>query len=190
MVRGISSAVDGASEQDRESLSTTINANPMLIMGWVEGIVTDLRTGEPMEATVRANGQPYFITTDPQTGYYKLWLDQGTYSIEVSETAYISQTVEVEIIAQQGTTQNFALLLDAPWLQSSPDSVEATLQAGDVITRALTITNIGSKALSYIGLLSVSDDFSGESGLWDIRGDAYRDVTNEYVVLTRPDTHQ
>ena len=33
---------------------------------------------------------------------------------------------------------------------------------------------------------TISDDFSGDSGLWNYRGNAYRDAANQYVVLTRP----
>ncbi len=60
-------------------------------MGWVEGVVTDLRTGEPVQASLITVGQPYSTTSDAETGYYQLWLEHGGYTLQASSDGYINR---------------------------------------------------------------------------------------------------
>jgi hypothetical protein len=136
-------------------------------MGWVEGTVTDAWTGAPLTATVIAQGQPYTITTQPD-GTYKLWLDAGSYTLQASAAGYVTQTAVVSITAQQGITQNFALELNVPRLEVSPESLQVTHQVGEVTTRVLAITNDGPAPLDFeissgsgVSFLAVSTELYG-----------------------------
>jgi YVTN family beta-propeller protein len=126
-----------------------MTVEPTANMGWVEGTVTDTGTGNPLEATIIALGQPYTVTTNPDTGAYIFWLDEGSYTLQVTAEGYVPETAEVEIVAQQGTTQDFALVLDVPVLQVSPDGLEVTHEVGDVTTEWMTITNAGPADLTF-----------------------------------------
>ena len=128
-------------------ISLTITPNPN--MGWVEGVVTDQRTGEPMEASIHAQGQPYTVTSDADTGAYLMWLVTGVYTLEASEAGYVTQASQVVIISGTGTTQNFALMLDAPWLQYDPQEFNVTAEIDQVISRTLTLTNTGAEDLEF-----------------------------------------
>ncbi len=130
-------------------IPVTMTVEPTQHMGWVEGIITDLRTGEPLEATIVAEGQPYTVTSDIETGYYKLWLEPGLYNFQVSAAGYIGQTAPVRVRNRHGVTQDFALMLDAPWLGYSPGSLESTQEMGQVETQTLTLSNTGAALLEF-----------------------------------------
>jgi YVTN family beta-propeller protein len=131
------------------SVPTTMTVLPTANMGWVEGTVTDASTGDPLEAAIVALGQPYTVTADPATGIYKLWLDAGSYTIQVTAEDYVSETAVVSITAQQGATKDFGLVLNVPVLDVSPESLEVTHYVGDVTTRTMTITNNGPAPLTF-----------------------------------------
>jgi YVTN family beta-propeller protein len=130
------------------SVPVTMTVNPTANMGWVEGTVTDVATGAPLTATIVALGQPYTVTTKPD-GTYKLWLDANSYTIQATAEGYVTGTAVVNIVAQQGVTQNFALELNVPRLEVSPESLQVTHQVGEVTTRVLTITNAGPAPLDF-----------------------------------------
>jgi YVTN family beta-propeller protein len=148
------------------SIPVTMTVEPTANMGWVEGTVTDARTGDPLEATIIALGQPYTITVDPETGSYTFWLDEGSYTLQVAAEGYVTQTTAVNIVAQQGTTEDFALVQNVPVLRVSPPSMHVTHDSGDVTTRTLTISNDGPAPMDFsIGIGSVPGgaalDFDG-----------------------------
>jgi len=131
------------------SIPITMTALPTTNMGWVEGTITDVDTGEPLAATVIALGQPYTVTTDPGTGTYKLWLDAGSYTLQAAATGYVSATTAVDIVAQQGTSQDLALERYVPRIGISPLDVESIQAANAQATKIMTITNAGPKELAF-----------------------------------------
>jgi hypothetical protein len=131
------------------SIPVNMTLQPTANMGWVEGTVTDAHTSEPLEATIIAQGQPYTITTDSDTGSYKLWLDAGDYTLQVAASEYATETEVVNITAQQGTTKDLALLLNLPVLEVTEDNLAVTHQFGDVTMQTLTITNEGPAPLTF-----------------------------------------
>jgi DNA-binding beta-propeller fold protein YncE len=130
-------------------LPVTMTVQPTANMGWVEGIITDAGTGSPLEATIIAQGQPYTITSDADTGHYQLWLDAGNYTLQVSADGYVAETQTVNIVAQQGTTQDFDLVLNVPVLNITHEDMSVAQDVGQTTTRALTITNDGPASLSF-----------------------------------------
>jgi hypothetical protein len=87
----------------------TITVLPTANMGWVEGTVTDAKTGDPLEATISALGQPYAITPDLDTGSYVFWLDEGRYTLQAAAGGYVTERAVVDVVAQQGTRHDFTL---------------------------------------------------------------------------------
>ncbi|MBN1660144.1 MAG: carboxypeptidase regulatory-like domain-containing protein [Anaerolineae bacterium] len=150
------------------SLPVTMAVLPTADMGWVEGTVTDQDGGAPLEAVVEAPGQPYEVHTDPATGYYKLWLVEGSYTVRASASGYVSGTATVEIVAGQGTAQDWALVLNVPVLQVTGPSLEASQEVGQVTVHTLTVANLGPAEM-YVELHTGGDDgFMLESVLEDL----------------------
>lgn len=127
----------------------TMTVQPTANMGWVEGTITDAGTGLPLQATIIAQGQPYTVTSNPATGYYILWLDAGTYTLQVSATGYVTETQSVNIVAQQGTTQDFDLVLNVPVIEVTHEDMAVALDVGMATSRAFTITNDGPALLAF-----------------------------------------
>ena len=115
----------------------TMTVEPSPTMGWVEGLITDMRTGEPMEATIIAQGQPFTVTSAADTGKYLLWLEPGSYTLEVSAAGYIPQTGQVEINTNMGSLQDFGVLRDAAWMQYIPEKFEITVGVNQLLTQTL-----------------------------------------------------
>jgi N-acetylneuraminic acid mutarotase len=88
------------------NVPVTLTIDPTADMGWVEGAVTDAQTGLPLTATIELQG--VYSTTAQST--YKIWATAGAYSMTVGAVGYVTQTVGVNITAQQGLTQNLALV--------------------------------------------------------------------------------
>lgn len=130
-------------------LPVTMTVQPTANMGWVEGTITDAGTGLPLQATLIAQGQPYTITSDANTGYYQLWLDAGSYTLQVSANGYVTETQSVNIVAQQGIIQDFDLVLNVPVIEVSHDDMNVAQDVGQMTTRALTITNAGPALLEF-----------------------------------------
>ena len=119
---------------------------PTASMGHLVGTVTSNRPGGPLEAQIlieASGGLSWTLSTDPATGHYGYWLDQGTYTVTASASGYVAETAVVQVTAQQTTTQDFELELLAPWAVVSPESLEQTLSMGQQATQTLTIANEG-----------------------------------------------
>jgi hypothetical protein len=96
--------------------------------GFVDGYVTDLNTGDPIEgAAVTANAgqldQQINATTDP-TGYYTMTLAVGTYELIASKNGYSSQTFSVEIVKDLTVQQDFQLQWIGSWIQGPEDPTD------------------------------------------------------------------
>lgn len=130
------------------TLPISMTVAPTASMGWVEGYITDNRFGTPLAAVITAQGQPYTITT-ASDGYYKLWLEAGNYTLQVTADGYVSQTLPLLITAQQGVLQDVALVEDVPVFSLTPSSIDVTLLAGDVITAEMALYNDGPSALTF-----------------------------------------
>ncbi|MFC1879398.1 LamG-like jellyroll fold domain-containing protein [Chloroflexota bacterium] len=130
-------------------IPVTMAVSPIPGMGWVEGTVKDLRTGEPLEAILTATGQPDSVISNPQNGSYNFWLMPGSYELSVSAPGYIAQNQTVRIYGSHATTQNFVLKSNSPWMSIDPDSFSIMQIAGTVATHTLTISNTGNSLLTF-----------------------------------------
>lgn len=117
---------------------------PSATVGLLEGVVTSDRPGGPLEAEILIDdgaGVTWTLTTDPATGYYSYWLDEGSYDVTASAAGYVSETATVGIVGTQTTIQDFELDLDAPQVGVDPLSMEETLVMGETTSQMLTIYN-------------------------------------------------
>jgi len=126
----------------------TLALAPSPAMGRLSGAVTDTRTGEPVAATLTTpDGQT--AHADPATGEYVLWLEAGTWTLELAATGYLTATETATITAQTAVTRSFTLRPDAPELGLPFLSMNATLTCGQAATPMLLIANTGSQPLTF-----------------------------------------
>lgn len=131
------------------TLPVSMTVQPTANVGWVEGTITDAGTGLPLQATIIAQGQPYTITSDAGTGHYQLWLDAGSYTLQVSANGYVTETQSINIVAQQGVTQDFDLVLNVPVIEVTHEDMAVAQDVGQATSRVLTITNAGPALLAF-----------------------------------------
>jgi hypothetical protein len=127
---------------------------PAQDMGKVEGYVLDNCTGEPVEATLEiAGGDPITQTvSDPDTGYYAVWLVEGSYDGVFSADGYLDYDATLDVTAGQTTTLNVDLVPDRPCISVEPDMLEVWVVTGTLVyTHAdgLDITNDGGQDLEF-----------------------------------------
>lgn len=95
-------------------------------LGSIEGYVTDIETGDPLDATVSLVGGNRSSSTDT-TGFYKLpCKDDTTYTVEASSYGYRTQQQETYVPPDSSSQLDFALETALPgflegWVRSALD---------------------------------------------------------------------
>jgi subtilisin family serine protease len=91
-------------------VTTTLDvALDALPTGTLQGIVQEMGTGLPLQATLYVPGAPPSVTSDPGSGAYNLVLPAGTHTIRAEATAHRYVTATVTIWDGVTTYQDFAL---------------------------------------------------------------------------------
>ncbi|MGH2651401.1 MAG: carboxypeptidase-like regulatory domain-containing protein, partial [Actinomycetota bacterium] len=115
--------------------------------GSVEGTVTDVNDGLPIEgATVTADPSGRAATTDVD-GDYQLQLRPGTYSLTASSGTYTPMTTAVSIVDGGVVTASFPLR--APVAGVAPTELSAEVALGGTATETITLENTGSAPLDW-----------------------------------------
>jgi uncharacterized repeat protein (TIGR01451 family) len=117
----------------------------LLPKGLLYGYVTDVETGAPLAATVTSPGAGS-ADTDPATGYYTLYLGQGTHDIVVQASNYASQTASVDIISGEELPRDFQLIAA---LALAPRPLDATVELFGNLDLTTVITNRTAAAYDY-----------------------------------------
>ena len=97
--------------------------------GFLEGYVTELDTGDPIEgASVSVNtgltvDQQINAATDP-SGYYSMTLPVGTYDVTASKYGYSAQTFSVGIVKDTIKQQDFELQWIGTWVAGPADPTD------------------------------------------------------------------
>jgi N-acetylneuraminic acid mutarotase len=118
--------------------------------GFVEGHVMDdndhLGIGG---ATVKAlqNGNVVRQTSTDPSGFYRMQLPIGNYTIEASKTNYETGSADVTILLDQTVTQNFSLR--TPRGEVNPTSLEFVVQRNETQTKTLTLSNTGGLPMTW-----------------------------------------
>jgi subtilisin family serine protease/PKD repeat protein len=138
---------------------TTMTVSSLAGWGKLMGAVTGLghcdAPGAPLDkATVfvqSGTGLTWTLTTNV-SGTYALWMDKANSPLTVtaSHSGYLTGTAMGAIVtAQNTTTQDFSLRLDAPCLTANPNSMAVTLTSGLSVTLPLTLTNTGAGTTTF-----------------------------------------
>jgi len=145
------------------SLPVTLTVQPASTQGLLTGVVSTTGSCDVNRAPL-AGAQLYFTgfdgftrsTTADRDGAYRYWLDQTHSPYTVTATALDHAPWEqataavVSISGGLTSTQSFTLRLQQPCLSWSPAAVMAELEAGQSISRQVTITNSGALPLNVM----------------------------------------
>jgi len=112
--------------------------------GTIAGTVTALGTGNPISgATVTIDGGP--TTTTGATGEYAFEIGEGTYTVEVSASGYVSaSTPNVEVVGGEVTTVDFELEVSSTMTTDYPSAATPVAipdQSPSGAAKTLTITD-------------------------------------------------
>ncbi|MCK9212298.1 MAG: carboxypeptidase regulatory-like domain-containing protein [Ignavibacteriaceae bacterium] len=90
--------------------ATNVNFEIKKVTGGIQGTITDSRTGKPVpNARIYASGTDYRNIFSNDSGYYRMNLMDGVYSLQVSSNLYYPYGMNNIIVAGGMTTKNFAL---------------------------------------------------------------------------------
>ena len=118
--------------------------------GFAEGHVTDANDNNAIGgATVKAlqNGNVVRQTSTDASGFYRMQLAVGDYTIEASKTNYETGSADVTIAEDQTVTQDFSLR--TPRGEVDPTSLEFVLQVNETQTKTLRLSNTGSLPMTW-----------------------------------------
>ena len=118
--------------------------------GFVEGNVTDANDGLGVGgATVKAlqNGNVVRQTSTDPSGFYRMMLPVGDYTIEASKTNYETGSADVTIAEDETVTQDFSLR--TPRGEVTPTSLEFVVQRNETQTKTLTLSNTGGLPMTW-----------------------------------------
>jgi N-acetylneuraminic acid mutarotase len=118
--------------------------------GFAEGHVTDANDNLPIGgASVKAlqNGNVVRQTSTDASGFYRLQLPVGDYTIEASKTNYETGSADVTILEDQTVTQDFSLR--TPRGEVDPTSLEFVVQRNQTDTKTLTLSNTGGLPMTW-----------------------------------------
>ena len=146
-------------------VTTTVDlALTVIVYGAIEGTVTDVDTGNPIEGAAVTDGTRQ-ATTDA-TGYYSMTdVPEGTYTVVASATGYEDASWEAAVTGGATSTANFSL--------------QAVTQATSVIVDSVTYATEGGKNQDKHLLITVAlvDDLGSVVSGASVSIDLYRDGT-------------
>jgi hypothetical protein len=118
--------------------------------GFVQGHVTDANDHAALGgASVKAlqGGNVVRETSTDGSGFYRMQLPVGDYTIEASKTNYETGSADVTVAEDATVTQDFALR--TPRGEVSPTSLEIIAPPDQIRTRTLTLRNTGSLPMTW-----------------------------------------
>jgi N-acetylneuraminic acid mutarotase len=100
-------------------------------------------------AVVKAiqNGNTVRQTSTDSSGFYRMQLPVGDYTIEASKTNYETGSADVSIAEDQTVTQDFSLR--TPRGEVNPTSLEFVVQRNETQTKTLTLSNTGGLPMTW-----------------------------------------
>jgi len=118
--------------------------------GFVQGNVTDANDSLAIGgAKVRAlqNGNVVRQTTTDGSGFYRMQLPVGSYTIDASKANYETGSADVTVTEDGTTVQDFSLR--TPRGEVSPTSLDLVVEPGGTVTKTLTLSNTGGLSMTW-----------------------------------------
>ncbi len=101
----------------------------------VNGLVTDLATGQPLNAKVTIQGHDNnnsFVFADPQTGFYQRLLEAGTYNLTFTAPGHYPVTINGVSVSRYNTT-TVNVQMDAGALAADFTASANTISVGSTV---------------------------------------------------------
>lgn len=116
--------------------------------GFLQGSVSDARSGQPVAASVQAVGDNGVNGTTSGSDY-ALSLPAGVYAVTASANGYLAETAVVAIAQGITTTADFTLTPIFGELTYAPELITVTVPWGGALTETFTISNSGTGPLTF-----------------------------------------
>lgn len=122
----------------------------------LQGVITDVMSGEPLAAQIALVGTEYLAESDPLTGQFALDVCDGTYEVRVDAPYYRQQTRTVTVIGGM-VDEDFALervpctlLVDDDGEQMYEAYYQTALTANDSEYDLWRVSQVGSPSLEVL----------------------------------------
>ena len=114
--------------------------------GYIDGIVTELSSGDPIQGATVTGGNATDVTDD--TGYYLLELIPGTFSVTASAQYHTPVTIDNVVVVESETT-TVDIALPTPMIDADTSQIQMQVDSGQVVTVTRNIANTGDGDLDY-----------------------------------------
>ncbi len=141
-------------EDERAILFTT---NVAQITGMIEGTVTDIRTGDPIEGVEVHNPNYLYVAITDDVGYF--YIDEvviGTHELACEVQCY-NDFWGMEITVAEDETTTVEIELRHPEIALDPGEIDVELFPDEQTTTGLNLTNPGEGILSYSAYVYFQD---------------------------------
>ncbi|MDP8208618.1 MAG: C25 family cysteine peptidase [Candidatus Electryonea clarkiae] len=140
-----------------DGLAILWTTNVALIIGTLEGTVTDAATGDPMAGVhVQAFNPMYEAETDENGHFIFEEMVTGEHGVNFTFDCFTDTFVtQITIAEDETTTVNMGMI--HPEFALDQDSIFQELQPDEVIHHPLTLTNLGNGPLTYSGRIYIAD---------------------------------
>ncbi|MCF8367628.1 MAG: carboxypeptidase regulatory-like domain-containing protein [Bacteroidales bacterium] len=159
--------------------------------GELEGTVTELATGNPIEGAEIDVAGLYMTTTGSDGYYYFEEVFTGTWDVTCTANGYSPATASVLIEEGVLTVQDFAL--GAPELVVDPLIVEIELEPNQMGTETVNISNDGNATVGWSASLNILSENNGDDMfdlIWEVPvgvggGEAGIETNGTYIYTTK-----
>jgi hypothetical protein len=145
---------------------TTVSQDFQIVApGSLEGTVTELGSGDPVEdVLINVGGGMYMATTDADGYYFIEEILTGSYNVTCTKEGYNPESVTLDILESVMVTQDF--MLGSPEFGIDLSSISITLDPNATGTEYLTLSNTGTGMVAWSASLDVQGD--GGEDMFDV----------------------
>jgi len=161
--------------------SDLIDRGPIITTGTISGMVTELGTGMPLQATVSFPGTPVAsVSTDPATGFFTATVPAGSVPVTVAAPGYHPGSATVVLEAGQDVVVDFQLEL-----MPAAGTVAGTVtefENHDPLQATVTVIDT-PEAVSVQSTVDGVYQLTAPAGTWTIKAEAVGYVPRSQPVV-------